>query len=1148
MVARAGIAGIHDCAGSLLTTAQRVRQPVTTVGAVLIAAACSRYCNFCRDMFRCVDITSTHRRGDRDIATSVSAEQFDTFAQAHLDDRATPEQIKVLESNKEAWAEALWRLLDDAEVTLAKARRNVRGPERANVLNDLDEECFRIDDALTALVGAPKEEELAPLPQQKRQQQPQAEKTGVPQLQLSWNDGQLVAWVAGHDARYEQADEIRRYLETTDGAGIEWETRGLLRIPTGQRVPALTTPVTAALGWLVAQARETHNPKVSPSVRWMGLAAATAVSAVAQGRMAPQLRQARRGKKGDGSNFSVRWLPGLIDSDHLAQLVASVPGAAMVGQQRQEALAFTTAVMGDVTNQVVRMAASQVEVPAPPPEVNDRSDISEAFLGRLDGSPFQAPDAPGAEISRRIDRWAAPVVGTKNPKLTVQLSPPDDSNAWLAQVLGTASSGSLEPFEVVLAEASKDRSRLFEHQASRLERLFPALLRPGGRRRGEVLLSQDEAWQLMTEVGPVLRSAGFDVRVPPLSRKKSTPSLRLTAEEAEESVVGAQQLANVRWSAMFDDVELSAAEIAKLAQQARPLVQSRGQWIELDQADLAEAAAALAERADQNQLTGADMLRHAMGLEGDPLGGGITIAGDGWAADLFKSMGSLPEDPETTPEGFEGELRSYQADALSWMNFLDDAGLGGCLALDMGLGKTPTSLASLYQSREHGTGLVIAPPAVVGNWAVEARKFIPDMTVHVHHGPNRIKKNFRSTFEKFDLVITTYGTAVRDMDELSKLTWGKVVIDEAQAIKNPAAETSQQLRRLDARTRVALTGTPIENGLGDLWAIMDWANAGLVGDRPQFISQLTPAKKNGSKGGEEALKALNGILVYRRTKMEPEIAAELPDRIDELDHCAMTPEQVGLYQAVVDTLVRETSERPEGTPERKGAVLAAITALKQICNHPVNYQEDGEPLDGRSGKLARLNEIMDSVFAADEKMLIFTHFATWGERLSEYLSERTGKKIECYHGGLARGARDRMIETFQAGEGSGALVLSLKAGGTGLNLTAANHVVLYDRWWNPAVEDQARDRAWRIGQTKTVIAHRLVCPGTVDERVEEVVAGKREIANMVLPKSSSVGDLDAEQLQVALGIDPELLMTSDGPVEAIGDSDTISDEPVGVLS
>ena len=1074
---------------------------------------------------------------------------LEDYAQAAIDGLAGKEQLAVLEADKDAWAAALWRLLDLADARLERARKTFRGPARANVLHDLDNECFRIDDALTALVGPPKEEELTSLPRNRKEKPP--EKTGTPQLQLSWNDGQLVAWVSGHDARYEQEPVIREYLEASGGGNIEWKSRGTLRIPTNQRVPAVETPMANALGWLVAQARRNFDPRFGPSIRWMGLAAAAAVSSVAQGRMAPQLRQSRRGsKKDDLGTFSVRWLPGLIDSDVLTKLIATVPGAAMVGQQRQEPLAFTTAVMGDVTNTITRMAAAQADLPAPPPEVRDRNDIAESFLGHLDGSPFQAPPSAAAEIARRVDRWSAPVVGTKNPKLTVQLNAPDESNAWLASVLGTSSAGVLEAFEIVVAEASKDRARLFEHQASRLERLFPALLRPGGRRRGEVILSQDEAWELMTDVGPVLRGAGFDVRVPPLSRKKATPSLRLTAVDAEESVVGAQQLANVRWSAMFDDVELTAAEIAKLAAQAKPLVKSRGQWIELEQADLAQAAAALAERADKTKLSGADMLRHAMGLEGDPLGGGVSLAGSGWAAELFQSLDELPEDPETTPDGFEGELRSYQADALAWLNFLDDAALGGCLALDMGLGKTPTTLASLFANREQGKGLVIAPPAVVGNWAAESRKFLPDMAVHVHHGANRAKGHLERAFRKADVVITTYGTAVRDMDELAKITWNKVVIDEAQAIKNPTAETSIQLRRLDARTRVALTGTPIENGLGDLWSIMDWANPGLVGARAPFISQLTPDKKNGaSKGGEEALKALNGILVYRRTKTEPDIAAELPDRIDELDHCAMTPEQVGLYQAVIDNLVLETSGREAGTPERKGAVLAAITALKQICNHPVNYQEDDGELEGRSGKLARLHEIMDSVFAADEKMLIFTHFASWGERLSTHLSERTGKKIECYHGGLARGARDRMIDNFQKSDGAGALVLSLKAGGTGLNLTAANHVVLYDRWWNPAVEDQARDRAWRIGQTKTVIAHRLVCPGTVDERVEEVVAGKRQIANMVLPKSSSVGDLDAEQLQVALGIDPKLLLTADTSTGAVDDADAATTgDPVGASS
>jgi SNF2 family DNA or RNA helicase len=274
------------------------------------------------------------------------------------------------------------------------------------------------------------------------------------------------------------------------------------------------------------------------------------------------------------------------------------------------------------------------------------------------------------------------------------------------------------------------------------------------------------------------------------------------------------------------------------------------------------------------------------------------------------------------------------------------------------------------------------------------------------------------------------------------------------------------------------------------------------------------------------MKALNGVLLFRRTKAEPEVARELPDKIDELDHCTMTPEQIGLYQAVLDSLIADV-DSPDGSEVRQGAILAAITALKQICNHPAAYRDDGEPLHGRSGKLARLEELVQSVFAAGERVLVFTHFASWGRRLAAHLTEVTGTKVECYDGSLARGVRDKIVEEFQAGSGPGVLVLSLKAGGTGLNLTGANHVVLYDRWWNPAVEDQARDRAWRIGQTKTVISHRLVCPGTIDERVEEVVAGKRHIANLVLPKSSSLADLSADQLRVALGLRPEQMVRED---------------------
>ncbi|MEY2458202.1 MAG: hypothetical protein QOG30_32, partial [Acidimicrobiaceae bacterium] len=743
-------------------------------------------------------------------------------------------------------------------------------------------------------------------------------------------------------------------------------------------------------------------------------------------------------------------------------------------------------------------------------------DVAESITTRLDGSTFTGPPAAGSDVANRLHRWARPVINATRPRLVVQLDPPDRGGAWFLSVLGPGPSRALVDVEVALS-ASKSTQPVADELA-RLERLLPELQRPGALRRGQVYLSTDEAWELMTRTGEVLQAAGFEVRVPALSRRKPKPGLRMFVEPAANTVVGARQLSDVRWSAVFDDVELTAEDVSRLAAEARPLVQSRGRWVELDRVDLKEAAAALAEQSSRTQLTGAEILRHAVGLEGSPLGERLFVEGTGWAADLFEKAASVSPDV-AEPDGFVGKLRTYQAEALGWLGFLDAVDLGGCLALDMGLGKTPTVLAHLVRTVEEGPSLVIAPTAVVGNWKAEAAKFTPALRVVVHHGASRAAADeLAAEVAQADVVITTYATAVRDVDALAEVSWRRLILDEAQAIKNPTSDTHQQLRRLVARTRLALTGTPIENGLGDLWSILDFCNPGLVGARPQFVAQLAGE-------GEAALRALNGILVFRRTKKEPEVEAELPDKIDELDHCRMTVEQIGLYQAVLDTLVANATDADR--EPQKGAVLAAITALKQICNHPAAYQDDGRPLAGRSGKLARLEELVEAVFAAGERVLIFTHFAEWGKRLATHLTETTGTPIACYHGGLARGARDRLVSDFQSLEGPGALVLSLTAGGTGLNLTNANHVVLYDRWWNPAKEDQARDRAWRIGQTRTVISHRLVCPGTIDERVEDVVAGKRHIADLALPKSSSLDDLDSDQLRIALGLDTQMLLTEE---------------------
>jgi superfamily II DNA or RNA helicase len=1062
----------------------------------------------------------------------LGPEKYRAYAQAHVDGTATEQQIAALEAHPDEWVKALEGLRVDVLRKLDTVQRQVQGPERALVLADFDDERERLETQLTALTGQTFESPALDEPEEDVVEEELDDEPevldGEPQLQLSWHDGAIVAWAAARDAEAVDEPQVLERLAAAGSGTSAWSSHEPVPLPRGAHAPSVAAPVQSSLGWLVSLGATAGDDSLGASVTWMGLAAALAVRLVADGRMVPQLQKLPDEGKGGGKRgtFAVRWEPTLIDHDELTHLVKSLPAGIAALEKQKDPRAVTRMVVAGFVDAICRDAAGRVEVPAPPPSPRSASEVAETVLARLNGSAFEAPTAAGTEIGKGLQTWAKNVTGAARLQLVVQLDPPDDSGAWHLRTLVDDGRRKPELVEAAMSRSKHNRKENIKHELERLEGLYEPLQRGKEKRRGQVILSQDEAWDLMSNRGPVLTSAGFEVRVPPMSPKKAKPALRITASESGDTAVGAQQLTAVQWSAVFGDVELTAEQIQELSAQSRPLVKAHGQWVPVDHADLEAAAAALAERADRSKMTGAEMLRHALGLDGVALGNPVSVVGDGWAANLLKSAREIPEQPPTQPEGFQGELRSYQANALAWLDFLDKSGLGGCLALDMGLGKTPTLLAHLMRTRGQGPALVIAPPAVVGNWASEAARFVPDLDVAVHHGQNRADEEELASdvVADHDVVITTYGTALRDIEALVDVAWSTIVLDEAQVIKNPASETAQQLRRLEARTRFVLTGTPIENGLGDLWALMDFVNPGLVGDRATFVAQMTKANEAGAKA-ESALKALNGVLVFRRTKSEPAIAAELPDRIDELDRCPMTAEQVGLYQAVLDELVAETAD--DDTTKKKGAVLAAITALKQICNHPAAYTHDDGPLAGRSGKLARLEEILDNVFASEERALVFTHFATWGERLADYLTDRFGIPIDCYHGGLSRGARDRMVEEFQKGTGPGALVLSLKAGGTGLNLTAASHVILYDRWWNPAVEDQARDRVWRIGQERTVVAHRLVVPGTVDERVEEVVAGKRRIADMTLPKSSTVGDLDSDQLRRALGIDERQLLTEE---------------------
>ena len=1063
----------------------------------------------------------------------------------------------VLEADRARWATMVHQLLVDTEEALDRVSESDR-EERDQAVADLAEERDRLVRALRRAHGQPEldededdfdddeyddDDEFADefrahdLDDEVAADGPLDERAATAELQASWLQGNVVLWAGNRAAASVGRDDLAQLINDAGASAIEWTPRRRdVKLPSGQAAVAVEAPVGAALGWLVGLATGQLTGPVGPSARWLGDVAVWATETVAQGRMVPTLapapnsggnggNQGRKGQQSRGdrstSEHVVSWAAAAVDGRRVRSLASRMPGSVAAVDTSLPSERVARAVLDAAVDAICRAGASRLVMPAVAPVARSYRDVAETVMARLDGTPFRAAKQPAAQLAHELGLWAAEVRGRRRIGLVVELNPPHSDGGWLVTVSATGVEQHPVAVHQALDGASGKKVKSLEAELRRLERLLPALRRAGDR-RAQVIVDNDEAWDLMTDTGAVLLAAGFDVRVPVASARRPSPRLQLRADHPTGLArVGAHELSRVRWSVLFDDADLDVAEITRLAAEARPLVQVKGRWVALDRADLDAAAEALAAHSATRELSGAAIVRYAVGLEENPFGGPVAVAGQGWAVDLVREATGSPPAPQPAPEGFDGELRTYQAEAHGWLQFLDRAGLGGCLAMDMGLGKTPTLLAHVLATRDEGPTLVVAPPAVLGNWAVESARFTPELRVHVHHGASRVGADeLPEVALKADIVMTTYATAVRDVEALSGIEWHRVVLDEAQAIKNPASETAQQLRRLTARSKLALTGTPVENSLGDLWSILDFTNPGLVGERNDFIRQLS-TDDDGSRrdAGEAALRALNGLLVFRRTKLEPLIAAELPDKIDELDHCGMTAEQIGLYQAILDNLLA-TDLDADDPNARKGHVLAAITHLKQVCDHPAAYlgDDDDGPLEGRSGKLARLDELVDGVFAAGERMLIFTHFARWGEKLAAYMSERTGVDIACYHGGLTRGVRDRIVKEFQEGTGAGALVLSIKAGGSGLNLTSANHVVLYDRWWNPAVEDQARDRAWRIGQQNTVISHRLVCPGTIDERVEEIVAGKRRIADLVLPASSSLSDLGADQLRTALGL------------------------------
>jgi SNF2 family DNA or RNA helicase len=482
------------------------------------------------------------------------------------------------------------------------------------------------------------------------------------------------------------------------------------------------------------------------------------------------------------------------------------------------------------------------------------------------------------------------------------------------------------------------------------------------------------------------------------------------------------------------------------------------------------------------------------------------------------------------PPGLQAELRHYQQRGLDWLAFMSETGLGAVLADDMGLGKTLQLLALLAHERSDKPTLLVCPMSVVGNWQREAARFVPDLRVHVHHGADRSRgEDLAVAVRSSDLFITTYSLLARDAAALADQAWRRVVLDEAQHIKNSATAQARAARSIPAEHRVALTGTPVENRLDELRSILDFVNRGMLGSPQAFRARFAvPIEREQDEAAVTRLRAVTSPFILRRVKTDPTVISDLPEKQEMTVRANLTVEQAALYRAVVDDMLKKIKDT-EGM-QRKGAVLSALTRLKQVCNHPAHFLGDGSGVlrrgRHRSGKLGLVEDILDSVTADGERALLFTQFREFGDLVEPYLAERFGVEVPFLHGGVPKARRDRMVERFQGDDGPPIMLLSLKAGGTGLNLTAANHVVHLDRWWNPAVENQATDRAFRIGQRRDVQVRKLVCVGTLEERIDSMISNKQELADLAVGTGEKwITEMNADQLH-------DLLILGD---EAVGE-------------
>jgi superfamily II DNA or RNA helicase len=898
-------------------------------------------------------------------------------------------------------------------------------------------------------------------------------------------EGRVAFWDPDGERALPEAEEG---VEQTELTVVRRHGAGVRRRPT----PALTLPIEAALPLLV---RARRNPAAHPATACWGAAALHALRLAARGRLLPGLT----------ATGHDAWRAGPLEPEDIAHVRAvaaalpyeghavPLPGPGPLRLPEPEAL--MRSFLDAVADTLPRTPAAPYTAGLPfaarrPQRLRDAQDwAAEVAAGmdagvrislRLDLSAYDLFDDGG-----RVRSAGAAIVqvhSLADPTLVV-----DAAALWA----GTADSAFGPRARVDAALAVRRAARVWPPLDRLTEQDVPDVL----------ALSEEELGDLLGMAATRLAAAGVAVHWPrDLAQDLTVSAVVRSAPGSATDGTGffeSEELLQFRWQLALGGDPLTEAEMDTLAEAHRPVVRLRDQWVLVDPALVRKA-----RKRELGLLDPVDALSVALTGTAEVDGEQVEAVPVGALATLRDRLtaGIQPAEP---PAGLQATLRDYQLRGLAWLDLMTSLGLGGCLADDMGLGKTITLIALHLRRAHRDPTLVICPASLLGNWQREITRFAPGVPVRRFHGADRTLEDLTGGF-----VLTTYGTMRSAAATLAEQPWGMVVADEAQHVKNPYSATAKALRTIPSPARVALTGTPVENNLSELWALLDWTTPGLLGPLKSFRARHARAVENGED--EEAVTRLARLVrpfLLRRKKSDPGIVPELPPKT-ETDHpVPLTREQASLYEAVVreSMLAIETTEGIA----RRGLVLKLLTALKQICDHPALYlkeehtaaQAGGDRLAARSGKLALLDELLDTLLSEDGSAIVFTQYVGMARLITSHLSARA-VPVDLLHGGTPVPERERMVDRFQAGA-TPVLVLSLKAAGTGLNLTRAGHVVHFDRWWNPAVEEQATDRAYRIGQTQPVQVHRLITEGTVEDRIAEMLESKRALADAILGSGES---------------------------------------------